>query len=58
MPTNSVGCGVGIGHVQTSLEQVFCKGVNAVDWLTLAYVQKTISKDRHQVVKKVCPNRL
>ena len=58
MPNNSVGCGVGIGHVQTSLEQVFCKRVNAVSWLTLAYVQETISKDWHQVVKQVCPDWL
>jgi len=58
MPIFSVGRGVWVGHIQTSLEQVFCERVDAVSRLTLAYVQQTISQDWHQVIKQVGPDRL
>jgi len=39
----SVRCGVRVGYVQTSLEQVLGKTVNRVTWLTFADVEQTIS---------------
>ena len=54
----SVGGGVGVRHVQASLEQVLGQTVNRVARLPLTNVQKSICQDRHQVVEQVLPNGL
>jgi hypothetical protein len=48
---SSVGSGVWVGYVQTTLEKVLCELVDRVVRLSFAYVQKSISQDWHQVVE-------
>ena len=54
----SVGGGVRVWNVQTSLEQVLCQAVHRILGLALADVQKSISQNWHQVVQQVLSDGL